>query len=85
VSLARTLAGKKKVVFPRTTAIGSLANYISAFNRNYQPMNITFGLMDTLKEQINSKMKRAEALTERAIGEIKQIAGEIWIPAMQQL
>ncbi len=30
--------------FPRTTALGALAHYVSAQNQNFQPMNVTYGI-----------------------------------------
>jgi methylenetetrahydrofolate--tRNA-(uracil-5-)-methyltransferase len=43
---ARLARGEQPVAPPRTTAIGALAYYVShADARNYQPTNITFGIM----------------------------------------
>lgn len=83
VSLACSLSGGKPTVFPRSTAIGSLANYISAANRNFQPMNVSFGLMETPEGHIVGKERRAEAIAGRAIDAIRRIAGGIGIPAVQ--
>jgi methylenetetrahydrofolate--tRNA-(uracil-5-)-methyltransferase len=83
IALVRALAGEK-TVFPRATAIGALANYISAFNRNFQPMNISFGLMDAPAESVSGKTRRAEVLTQRAIQVIKTMAAEIGIPACRE-
>ncbi|HEY3093161.1 MAG TPA: methylenetetrahydrofolate--tRNA-(uracil(54)-C(5))-methyltransferase (FADH(2)-oxidizing) TrmFO [Vicinamibacterales bacterium] len=44
---AALVRGEEPRVPPRTTAIGALAHYVShADPRNYQPTNITFGIMD---------------------------------------
>ena len=44
---AALVRGDEPRVPPRTTAIGALAHYVShADPRNYQPTNITFGIMD---------------------------------------
>jgi methylenetetrahydrofolate--tRNA-(uracil-5-)-methyltransferase len=46
LNAARLEAGLEPLVFPRTTALGSLLHYISrADPRGYQPSNITFGLL----------------------------------------
>ena len=43
---AALVRGEEPRVPPRTTAIGALAYYVShADPRNYQPTNITFGIM----------------------------------------
>src|SRR5258705_4933755 len=46
---ARMVAGLSPIAPPRTTPIGALAYYVShADPRNYQPTNITFGIMEPL-------------------------------------
>jgi methylenetetrahydrofolate--tRNA-(uracil-5-)-methyltransferase len=53
---------------PRATAIGALAYYVShADPRNYQPTNITFGIMEPLVKPPRGKMERKLALSERAL------------------
>jgi methylenetetrahydrofolate--tRNA-(uracil-5-)-methyltransferase len=61
---------------PRTTAIGALAYYVShAEPRNYQPTNITFGIIAPLQPSAGRKVprKKAErnvALSERALADL---------------
>jgi methylenetetrahydrofolate--tRNA-(uracil-5-)-methyltransferase len=56
---------------PRTTAIGALAYYVSHANpREYQPTNITFGIIQQAgpaPAHIRDKMKRKLAISERAL------------------
>ncbi len=53
---------------PRTTALGSLAFYIShARAIEYQPTNITFGIIPELETPIRKKLERREALVRRAL------------------
>jgi methylenetetrahydrofolate--tRNA-(uracil-5-)-methyltransferase len=58
---------------PRTTAIGALAYYVShAEPRNYQPSNITFGIISPLapaagRSVPRKKIERNVALSERAL------------------
>ncbi len=53
---------------PRTTALGSLAFYIShARAINYQPTNITFGIIPELETPIRKKLDRRAALVRRAL------------------
>jgi methylenetetrahydrofolate--tRNA-(uracil-5-)-methyltransferase len=69
---------------PRTTAIGALAYYVShAEPRNYQPTNITFGIIAPLQATETRKVpkKKAErnvALSERALADL-----ETWMQATQ--
>ena len=70
VALARQMRGEAPVHFPPVTAIGALADYVSRYNRHFQPMNITFGLMEPLKERVRGKEQRYLRLAERALAEI---------------
>ncbi len=61
---------------PRTTAIGSLAYYVSHANpRNYQPTNITFGIIPALtpepgRRAPKKKADRNAALSDRALADL---------------
>ena len=60
---------------PRTTALGSLAFYIShARAIDYQPTNVTFGIIPELEKQIRGKKQRREAISRRALEHL-----EAWI------
>ena len=55
---------------PRTTAIGALAYYVShAEPRNYQPTNITFGIIAPLQPAGGRKVPRKKAERNRALSE----------------
>jgi methylenetetrahydrofolate--tRNA-(uracil-5-)-methyltransferase len=56
---------------PRTTAIGSLAYYVShADPKTYQPTNITHGIMPPLDQPPRDKMKRKLMIAERALADL---------------
>ena len=56
---------------PRTTAIGSLAHYVShADPKNYQPTNITHGIMPPLDNPPRDKMKKKLLIAERALADL---------------
>jgi methylenetetrahydrofolate--tRNA-(uracil-5-)-methyltransferase len=61
---------------PRTTAIGALAYYVSHANpNNYQPTNITFGIMEALPQPgpgRRKKIDRKVAYGERALAALQQ-------------
>jgi methylenetetrahydrofolate--tRNA-(uracil-5-)-methyltransferase len=50
--------------FPRETLSGSLTNYVSRDNVNFQPMNANFGLLPPLRTK-GSKKQRREEYVER--------------------
>jgi methylenetetrahydrofolate--tRNA-(uracil-5-)-methyltransferase len=72
IALARQLQGKDRITFPTTTAIGALARYVSTPNGNYQPMNITFGLIDPLEKRVRKKMDRYDEISKRAIEDLRK-------------
>ena len=57
---------------PRTTAIGALAFYVSHANpRDYQPTNITFGIMEPPPGHVRDKQQRKLAISERALTDLE--------------
>ncbi|PWM45681.1 MAG: methylenetetrahydrofolate--tRNA-(uracil(54)-C(5))-methyltransferase (FADH(2)-oxidizing) TrmFO [Clostridiales bacterium] len=64
------------LVFPKETAIGALANYIStASSEHFQPMNINFGLIPP-PEYTGKKLKKSdknELISQRSIELIKRL------------
>jgi methylenetetrahydrofolate--tRNA-(uracil-5-)-methyltransferase len=62
---------------PRTTAIGALAYYVShADARNYQPTNITFGIMapalDLARAAVSDSRTAPEATGTRRAGKLER-------------
>ena len=65
---AALVRGEELRVPPRTTAIGALAYYVShADPRNYQPTNVTFGIMAPPPPGVKRRQDRKLALSERAL------------------
>ena len=68
LNAGRLAKGEKLLEFPRETAIGSMAYYIThAEGKHFQPMNANFGLFPALPERIRDKKLRYETLAERAL------------------
>ena len=63
----------KKVIFPKETVIGALAQYISTQNENLQPMNANFGILPELEEKIKDKKLRYTKLANRSLEAINKI------------
>ena len=67
-NLAQKLLGKEETVFPRETAIGALALYISEGSlTDFQPMNVNFGIMSPLEGRYKGKRNKKEKICERAL------------------
>ncbi|MGM2631475.1 FADH(2)-oxidizing methylenetetrahydrofolate--tRNA-(uracil(54)-C(5))-methyltransferase TrmFO [Bacillus cereus group sp. Bce040] len=72
INAARLVKGEEPVVLPPVTAMGSMANYITATNaKNFQPMNANFGLFAPLEKKIKKKAERNEAYAARALEMIR--------------
>ncbi len=69
VEAARRLKGLEPIDFPRTTAIGALAQYIQngALSGQFQPMNINFGIIEGLGERIRNKREKNLAIAKRSL------------------
>ena len=76
VNIKRSFQGKEPVVFPGNTAIGSLCNYITTPNKNFQPMNVNFGLFPPLEKRVRGKKMRNRLLSERALLELQAFIEE---------
>lgn len=77
ISLADDLRKISRPQFPGNTALGAMGRYVSAPNRNFQPMNCTFGLIDPLPpyaKKIRNKAERYEAIAARALETVESLA-----------
>ena len=77
LALAARLQGREPVDFGTATAIGALAHYIATPNADFQPMNITFGLIDPLEKRVRNKAQRYEQISERAIGIVRDLSAKM--------
>lgn len=72
INAARLALGEELLYFPHETALGSMARYITHTDgKNFQPMNVNFGIFPELGERIKSKVERAEKHASRAIETIQ--------------
>ncbi|WP_313891277.1 FADH(2)-oxidizing methylenetetrahydrofolate--tRNA-(uracil(54)-C(5))-methyltransferase TrmFO [Psychrobacillus sp.] len=72
INAAKLAKGEELVIFPSETALGSMARYITeADPKNFQPMNINFGLFPELGKRVRDKKVRTEQLANRALTTIQ--------------
>ena len=72
VNMARKLRGLESIDFTSQTAIGSLGHYVAEYSGNdFQPMNVTFGIMDSWPERIRNKQERYHKIAERSLERIR--------------
>jgi len=56
INAVRVMRGEPRVTAPSTSAIGSLCRYVSNVDtKNFQPVNITFGLLEPLPVELRKK------------------------------
>lgn len=79
INAGRLAKGLATVEFPQTTAMGSLAHYITHTDAAYfQPMNATFGLFPALPTRVKDKKERALQHAHRALSALSQLKQEIY-------
>ncbi|WP_298828486.1 FADH(2)-oxidizing methylenetetrahydrofolate--tRNA-(uracil(54)-C(5))-methyltransferase TrmFO [uncultured Planococcus sp.] len=80
INAAKLALGEELLVFPAETALGSMARYITeADSKNFQPMNVNFGLFPDLGERIRSKQERAERHADRALTSIQNYMNTVTV------
>lgn len=74
VNAALSALGKERVDFPNITAVGALAHYVSTPNKNFQPMNVNFGIMPMPEKKIKGgKAARNEYISMRSLEYIEKM------------
>lgn len=76
INMARFLEGKELIDFKRITALGSLSNYVSTPNSNFQPMNVNHGIFDAITSRMK-KRDRKELYAKRSFEFIDTIKDDI--------
>ncbi len=72
LSLYTRLCGLPEAALPDTGAVASLGCYVAAGNRDFQPMNINFGIIRPLPRRVRGKEARYLAMSERALRDLQQ-------------
>lgn len=80
IDLALKLNGGESIDFTARTAIGALGSYVSGYNgSDFQPMNISFGIIEGLTNAPRNKQERYTLIAERSLRIIDEIAANIGI------
>ncbi len=75
INIARMIKGEEPLIFPKTTMLGALVNYITEPKKELQPMNPNFALLPDIKingRKIKDKRKRKELKAKRALEDMKE-------------
>lgn len=75
INAVKLFNDEEVVIFPKTTAIGSLPYYIThTDSKHFQPMNVTFGIVEELEgPRIRDKKERYTKVAERALNSLTDI------------
>ncbi len=74
---AARINGRPPLDFPRSTAIGALALYVSETTvGHFQPMNINFGIIDPLEKRIKGKRNKNAEISARALDIVEKYVKE---------
>ncbi len=84
INAVHVLHNKEMITAPRTSAIGALCRYVSNVEtKNFQPVNITFGLLEQLPVELRkkhrNKRERHMVQVERAL-----VDWDAWLGSFQR-
>lgn len=80
ISLINRLNGSGELFFPKESGLGSLAFYVSDDSiKNFQPMNINFGIMPKLDIKIRNKKEKNTLIAQKALDSIRFFKEKIFI------
>lgn len=78
INMAKMLLDEDMVDFTRLTATGGLAHYISEGSTgDFQPMNVTFGIIDPLEKRVRKKREKNALISQRALEKIEEIKKQL--------
>lgn len=76
INAARLYMNKEPLVFPETTAHGALCRYITDGSvKNFQPMNVNFGIFPQPEYRIRNKKDKGRYYAERALKDLEKFMG----------
>ncbi|MEJ2734166.1 MAG: FADH(2)-oxidizing methylenetetrahydrofolate--tRNA-(uracil(54)-C(5))-methyltransferase TrmFO [Anaerolineae bacterium] len=80
LNAARFVGEESLVLFPPTTMIGAMCDYVSsAAPDRFQPMKANFGLLPSLDPPVRKKRERYAAYARRALADLESCAGAIGV------
>jgi len=83
INAAMIVLEREKVIFPANTAIGALSHYIANFpGKNFQPMGINFGIIQSDNYKIRDKKERKLLVSKLALEEVGKICSSLGLMAI---
>ena len=77
INAAREAIGEETLVFPKSTALGSMAHYIATTSaKHFQPMNASYALLPKLDYKVRNKQERHLEISKRALKDLEAFKEE---------
>lgn len=78
INAALQAAGQDPVTFPKNTALGSMANYITTTSaKHFQPMNASYALLPGLDHKVRNKQERHLEISKNALASLEQFKEDV--------
>ena len=80
INMAKLLRGEDMVDFTKLTATGGLCHYISEGSvGDFQPMNVTFGIIEPLGYRVKGKREKNAQIAQKAVEALNEIKEKYYI------
>jgi methylenetetrahydrofolate--tRNA-(uracil-5-)-methyltransferase len=77
INATKVIKGESTLTWPIESAHGALMNYITtSVKKEFQPMNITFGLIPQLNEKIRKRREKRLKISQRALEKLNEFIKE---------
>lgn len=77
INAARLALGESTLTFPKTTAVGSMAHYITSTSaKHFQPMNASYALIPKLDHKVRNKQERHLEISKKALADLNEFKKE---------
>jgi methylenetetrahydrofolate--tRNA-(uracil-5-)-methyltransferase len=74
INMAKHILGEDMIDFTKYTATGSLSHYISEGSvGEFQPMNVTFGIIEPLGKKVRKKREKNALISQRALEKLQEL------------
>ncbi len=84
LNAARLIRGENLITAPPTSAIGALCRYVTnAETKNFQPVNITFGLLEPLPSELRKKYRNKRERHQFQV-EMALKDWDVWLSSINQ-
>ena len=78
INASRLAGGEQELIFPKSTALGSMANYITTTSaKHFQPMNASYALLPKLDHKVRNKQERHLEISKKALADLEDFKNKL--------